>query len=248
MPIKAKQILNSSVALPCASARAESGKRVQVNGRSPHADCNATLAGYSPWTDTNSNTDVQGPGRSQGRRRDEKRARRSYTLIRAGALGHETVFFTLTKGRDVELELRDHWHLLLTRAKRRWPDCEAVTVYEYSPQRGAHLHVVMKNAPGVTSAWLQHVLDVCGSKVNVGGFRLVYDTEGLARYLTKQMRDRVIVDGWPRYFRPLTMTRNWCPGWLPRAEWAALSREGRRRAARRIMGRERPVKPEEACA
>jgi hypothetical protein len=178
-------------------------------------------------TYTRSGIHLPETSQSLGNGDDERRARRSYALLRAGEEGHENVFFTLTKGRDLGLELRTHRHLVLTRAKRRWPDCEAATVYEYSPQRGAHLHVVMKNAPG---------------------FQVVYDAEGLARYLTKQMRDRLIVDGWPRYFRPITTTRRWCPGWLSRAEWAAHTPEGRRSAARRVMDRELPIESKETCS
>jgi hypothetical protein len=125
-------------------------------------------------------------------------------------------FITLTNGRDPDIWIRRRdWHGLLTRMKQRWPDCEAATVIEYTERRGVHLHAVVKRAPDLDPIWLMHLLAVAGHGTKLGDFRGVHDSDGLAPYLVKQLTVKVVVDGWPRHFRPVTTTRGWARAGTP---------------------------------
>jgi hypothetical protein len=55
----------------------------------------------------------------------------------------------------------------------------------------------------------------------VGSFDLVDNPRRVASYLTKEFRDPVVANSWPRYFRLVATTRNWCPEWMTKTEWQA---------------------------
>lgn len=127
-----------------------------------------------------------------------------------GMEGQDCYFFTLTRGRDEGIWLRRfNWHSLSTRLRQRWLDFAAFTVFEWSSQRGTHLHVVVRGAPELTYEWVQAVVLRLGEGSSVGGFEPVHNPQGLASYLAKQLVDPRIINGWPRNFRPVTFTRNW---------------------------------------
>ena len=147
------------------------------------------------------------------------RARREYVRLLRGMQGGQCWLVTLTRGRGLDLLLREEaWHPLLTRLRQRWPECQAWTVYEWGDRRGVHLHVVIKETSGLTEEWLQHVVGLLqnGTKVCV---QPVTDPTGIARYLTKQLPNKRIMTGWPKHFRPVTTTRGWCAEWLSPKEW-----------------------------
>jgi hypothetical protein len=133
--------------------------------------------------------------------------------------GHQCWFFGLTDGRSLDLLLRRDWHHILTRLRQEWPCCEGWTVYEWATARGVHLHIVVKIAPGLTKDWLEHVVSLLPESVQVGGFKQVNYDPGLADYLCKQLADLRISTGWPKYFRPISTTRGWCPGWESTEAW-----------------------------
>jgi hypothetical protein len=133
--------------------------------------------------------------------------------------GADCWFLTLTCGRRDDVLLRAHaWHVLLTRLRQAWPEVQAWTVIEYSPRRGVHLHAVVKHAPTLSGAWLEHVVARLGDETRAHVTR-VTDKAGLAHYLTKQLIDRAIMEAWPRQFRPVTTTRGWLPSWVGRRRW-----------------------------
>jgi hypothetical protein len=148
-----------------------------------------------------------------------RRYMRETIRLSRGMQGHQCHTFTLTDGRSLDLLLRRDWHIILTRLRQCWPGCEAWTCYEWSPARGVHLHCVVKGVPNLTEEWLRHVVSLLGGNVDIGGFEDVYYDAGLAHYLTKQLADPRIVQGWPKHFRPVSTTRGWCPGWLSKGAW-----------------------------
>jgi hypothetical protein len=155
----------------------------------------------------------------------KQRQRRVYQQLVRGMHEEPCIFFTLTSGQDRLLLLRPvAWHRLSAHLYRQWPEFQACSVYEYAKRRGVHLHVVVKGTPGITEAWLQHVVCLIGNGTQVGGWREVYDVEGLAAYLTKDLGDAAQVKGWPKRFRPATFTRKWCPRWRSQKEWTERRR------------------------
>jgi hypothetical protein len=135
--------------------------------------------------------------------------------------GEACWLLTLTRGRGADLMVRAcSWHVVLTRIKQTWPEAEAWAVVEYSAARGVHLHAVVRGAPTLSSAWLDHVVALLGDGTRAH-LTPVTNKSGLAHYLTKQLADRAIADAWPRYFRPVTTTRRWLPGWANGAPWRA---------------------------
>jgi hypothetical protein len=144
----------------------------------------------------------------------ERRRKLVYGRLVAG-MEHEWCYFlTLTDGRDLDLSLRSHaWHTISTRARKIYPAFEAASVYEWSLLRGAHLHIVIKGAPGVDQAWVEHVLRSSSSGAELGDFQEVYDARGLAGYLTKQLVDRGVTGTWPKHFHPAAFSRNWTRRW-----------------------------------
>jgi hypothetical protein len=142
-----------------------------------------------------------------------RRARKKRELqrrISEGMAGQESWFFTLTRSRDQNLWLRPiNWHLLATHMRRRWPAFSFCTVYEWRDERGAHLHVVVNGTPGLSEAWITHVVKGLGESSKVGGFKVVDNPRGLSLYLVKQVANTRVVEGWPRYFRPVSFSRNW---------------------------------------
>jgi hypothetical protein len=150
------------------------------------------------------------------------RARREYARLKCGMEAGECWFVTLTRGRCTDFMLRSLvWHTALTRLHQLRPEAQAWTIYEWAPLRGVHLHVVLRGVDGIDPAWLERVVSLVDPHAAVGDFQVVYDRAGLAHYLTKQLADPAITSGWPRHFRPVSMTRGWAPGWLPKKDWAA---------------------------
>jgi hypothetical protein len=177
---------------------------------------------YSPRTVTNRKPSL----RTKRDIEDNRRARVAYVKLLRGMQGHRCYAVTLIKGRGLDLDLRaDAWSMVRTRCGQRWPDTfEAWTGYEYGPQRGVHLNVVIKGTPGLTREWIEHMLMLIDDGTCVGYFREVYGAEGLARYWTKEIRDARKNNHWPRGFRPFTTTRGWCPEWMTRKQWRAHRR------------------------
>jgi len=137
--------------------------------------------------------------------------------------GHQCWLITLTKPHDLDFGLRQSWHVLRTRLRQKWPDCQAWTVVEWKQRRGVHLHAVVKGTPDISAAWVEHVVRLLrdGTEVHI---EPVYDPEGLAHYVTKSLADKQVMSGWPKHFRPVTTTRGWWPEWLSRKEWSARHR------------------------
>jgi hypothetical protein len=131
--------------------------------------------------------------------------------------GEDCWLLTLTCGRRADLLVRSHaWHVVLTRLRQTWPQVEAWAVVEYTHERGVHLHAVIKGAPTLTSTWLDHVVSLLGDGTHAH-LESVTHKSSLAHYLTKQLGACAAADGWPRYFRPVTTTQRWLPGWASRA-------------------------------
>jgi hypothetical protein len=128
--------------------------------------------------------------------------------------GHECWLLTVTRGRDVlGCDLRSGaWHVLLTRMKQQWPEAQAWTCLEYGKRRGVHLHAVVKNTAGLlTQAWLDQWVALQGDGTCVHLVRVYGDSETLPRYLTKSLAQAYAPGSWPRYVRPVSATRGWCP-------------------------------------
>jgi hypothetical protein len=118
-------------------------------------------------------------------------------------------FVTLTRGRCLDTTFRaDIWYTFRTRLLQRWPAMQAWTVLEWGRERGIHLHAVLRGTPGITAEWVQHLADLAGTAAHM---EEVVDPVGLAGYLTKGLLERALTDAWPRYFRPVSQTRGWCP-------------------------------------
>jgi hypothetical protein len=107
----------------------------------------------------------------------------------------------------------------------------AFTIYEYSPKRGTHLHVVVKGIPDLDVAWLKHVvsLQANGTQIHVvpigqADQDKMLDEHGISHYLTKQIADKKLMAGWPRGFRITSSTRKWCPEWMSRRAWGDYQR------------------------
>jgi hypothetical protein len=116
------------------------------------------------------------------RKRLNRKSRTEYKRLLAGIEGAADCWL-LTRTSDTEnwgIYLRDStWHLLLTRIRQQpeWKRCEAWTVYEWNALRGVHLHVVIKNAPGLTWEWLEHVVNLStdipsATPIELDAFRL----------------------------------------------------------------------------
>jgi hypothetical protein len=175
---------------------------------------------YSPRRDAN----CKRVSATQARARRNQRTRLEYARLMRGMWGEDCWFLTLTQGRRADLLVRAHaWHVVLTRLRQAWPQVEAWTVVEYTRERGVHLHAVIKGAPTLTSAWLDHIASLLGDGTRAH-LKPVDNKPGLARYLTKQLAALAAyaaADGWPRRFRPVTTTRGWLPGWVGRRQWKA---------------------------
>lgn len=191
------------------------------------AECMRTIvredgANYSPRTVTNRTSSK--PVRIRDARLN-CRSRREYARVLRGMEGYECFLVTLTHGRGLDLLLRaEAWRRLRTRLGQKWPDFAAWSVYEYSHLRGVHMHVIVKDTPGLDEAWIEHVVGLVGDGtavhiVPINSSRTAY----VARYVTKQLSDRRIASGWPRGFRAVSCTRNWCPRWLSRKAWERQS-------------------------
>jgi hypothetical protein len=130
--------------------------------------------------------------------------------------GHQCWFLSLTRGYCLDPRFRQQaWHKLSTRLQQDWPEMQAWTVIEFSPKRGVHLHVVLKGVPGISREWVDHVVGL-QQDGTAAHLECVHDAEGLVLYLTKGLADSNAASGWPRYFRPVTATRGWCPDWRTR--------------------------------
>jgi hypothetical protein len=147
------------------------------------------------------------------RRADKEQARLEYGM----SLG-PCQFITLVRGFNFDLNLRrDAWYLLRTRLLQEWADVQAWTCLESSADRGIHLHAVVRGAPGLDQTWLDHVVgllppDGRGQRVTAY-LKPVSDAEGLAGYLTKQLRKPGYWEWLPRHFHLVSATRGWAPGW-----------------------------------
>jgi hypothetical protein len=191
-----------------------------------------TVPGYSPRTVTNRNTPsfIKQPQHSTPAL--NRKARREYAKLRLGMQGQECYLLTLTKGRGIDLRLRsDEWKVIRTRLGQRYPNFEAFTIYEFSPLRGVHLHVVIKGVPNLDVDWLKHVvsLQANGTQIHVvpigrADQDKTLDEHGISHYLTKQIADEKKMAGWPKGFRVTSSTRNFCPGWMSRRAWGEHQR------------------------
>jgi hypothetical protein len=160
--------------------------------------------------------------RTTASERLHQRSRRYFTKLLMGMVDEETFYIVLTNAQDRNLQLRSvAWHYVLTRLHQDWDTCEAATVYEYRPRRGSHLNVLIKGTPGLTREYMEHLVGLVQDGTKVGSFEPVSNPRKIASYLTKQLRDTVVMQGWPRNFRPVTTTRNWYPGWMTKKEWRA---------------------------
>jgi len=144
----------------------------------------------------------------------QKRAanqRRSFGELLSGMELGKCQFLSLVNPDDYLLSLRNVvWHNLLTRIRQVWPDAAAATSYEDDRFFGPHLHVVVRDAPGLEIEWLQQLANraLPGTSVVT---KLVHDPRGMSGYLVKQLGNARVMDGWPRHFRVVTYTRNWLP-------------------------------------
>ena len=179
----------------------------------------------------------QAPARPAPRRRyltqaERRRAahRRAREALEQGIALGSCVLLTLTttrvrsdgtRGRDYDTEptLRSEvWHLLWTRITRRWPEAQAFTVLEWGKRSGVHLHVVVRDAPGLTEAWMRAALSRRYPLVDLH-LEDVYGGHRLTWYLTKSLSSDALSAGWGRYTHPTSQSRHW----LPRAASSADS-------------------------
>lgn len=148
-------------------------------------------------------------------------ARNKYALLLQGMQEGGCYHIVLTRGRCIDLGMREEeWRRLRIRLKKQWPLFQAWTVMQWSTSRGVHLHVIIKGTPGIKKEWIDHVVSLMG---NGSGVYLVpiepNEAPILARYVTRQLGDKKQMRAWPRYFRPVTTTRGWCPEWMTNADW-----------------------------
>jgi hypothetical protein len=88
--------------------------------------------------------------------RKRAKARQAYAKLLMGMKRGECVFFTLTWGYDEKMRLRSLvWRHVGKAIGDRWPESAAATSYEWSGQRGGHLHVVVRGAPDLDEAWVK---------------------------------------------------------------------------------------------
>src|SRR5262245_33896548 len=97
--------------------------------------------------------------------------------------------------------------------------------------RGVLLHTIIKRTPGLTHEWMEHIAQHVDIAVHVH-FMDVYDSEGLALCLIKQLTDSAIVNGWPHRLRPATMPRGWCLGCPLRGGGRGSNLQNERRTVR----------------
>lgn len=159
------------------------------------------------------------PGGTRTTRRRKERVQREREFLMVGIdLSHCCSFFTLAKRRQTSAGLwgrdfnHDHtiraevWHLVGTRIKSQWKQAEFWTVVEWAPAVGVHLHVVVRDAPELTTAWIEQVLHRRYPTFDVQEAE-VWDGMGLANYLTKSLAD----EGWQRYMHSTSKSRGWIP-------------------------------------
>jgi hypothetical protein len=147
--------------------------------------------------------------------RRNQRARRERDRLFRGMEGRTCWMLTISRGRCLDLDLRRYtWHIILTRLRQRWPRVEAWTVYEYGERRGVHLHTIIKGVPGFTPEWLTYLVELCADGTQIHIQKTWGRVERLTRYLTKDLDDPQYANQWPRHFRPVSVTRRWCPDWL----------------------------------
>lgn len=118
-----------------------------------------------------------------------------------------------TRGRDYNTEstLRSEvWHLLWTRIARRWPEAQAFTVLEWAKQTGVHLHVVVRDAPGLSEAWMRAALARRYPLVDLH-LEDVYGGHDLTWYLTKTLSNVAPWADWGRYTHTTSQSRHWLP-------------------------------------
>jgi hypothetical protein len=147
----------------------------------------ATSSTYASFGSTH----IRVPDRTRTREELNRKSRREYERLRRGMEGHDCWWFDLTAPSIVGALLRESsWHILLTRIRQRkgWEDAQACTVYEWKARRDIHLHVVIKNTPGITASWLSDIVALLQDGTEIGGFDHIYDAPGAAHYLTKQCR------------------------------------------------------------
>ena len=142
--------------------------------------------------------------------------------VRAGMENSDCRFITVTTNRGHHLDIRGGmWHNVLTRMRKRWPQMEAWTVLEWKVNVGVHMHTVVKGITVFDEEFVRRVISLSDPSANVC-IKRVSDPVRLAAYLTKQLTDDRVMSGWPRYFRPVSCTRGWAPGWGSNRQWLAL--------------------------
>jgi hypothetical protein len=132
---------------------------------------------------------------------------------------------TLGSDRDLNLDLRHRWATVRTRCRTRYPQFEFATIYEWTPARGGHLHVIIKGVNDDALPWIDHISALVG--LHMADHRPVNRPAGMASYLTKGLATPARATPWPKGFRPITFSRKWCPTWVSRADWARRHTRGR---------------------
>ena len=127
-------------------------------------------------------------------------------------------------GQDLNLDTAirgDVLTPLTRRMRRRWRGVETWSVLEWGKKNeGAHLHVVVRGTVGLTTEWVNEVIQAKRKpyEAHVEPIEDASVTEDvqvwgdIVTYLTKQLRDRDILEGWPPYTHVVSATS----GWLPR--------------------------------
>jgi len=153
-------------------------------------------------------------------------ARAKYVLLLRGMQDGPCHHLVLTKGRSIDPNMRqEEWRRLRIRLNKQWPGFQAWNTIQWSDRRGVHIHAIIKGTPGITKEWLNHVMDLMGNGSSIYLTEVnPYDAPYVARYVTRKLGDKKQMRSWPRYFRPVTTTRGWCPEWLSWKEFAAQSR------------------------
>lgn len=164
-----------------------------------------------------------GVRRSRGQAYYDGLAREQRARLLRGMADANCWMITLKGDRIHHSFLRsEDWRIVWIRIRQKWPEAQAFTVYEYKKNVLMHLHVVVKHTPGISTDWVRHIIhlrhDDREVKIKVQD---VYFKPGVARYLTKQLSNRRVMNGWPKNFRPTTATHGWSPGWLTRREMFA---------------------------
>lgn len=171
------------------------------------------------------------PTRAQ---RQDRHAEQSCTELKAGLTMGLCCLLTLTKQSEIDRKYGHDLNLdsairadILTKLNKhlraRWNSVQVWSVVEWGKKNeGVHLHAVLRNTAGITVEWVQSTIQELGKPyiahlkpihdgMLAGDLENDQDDRDVAMYLTKQLRMKAILEGWPPYFHSVSKTRDWLP-------------------------------------